>query len=563
MKTVVALSVSLAFLVLAICAPAHAQSNGPAGSTTPASWSEAAVISSGWETWPSINSDGTRVVALDADPNVIDGQKQIVLFERTAAGWGGPQVVASNGAAQDIGWLPQYTHPVLSGDGRTVAYLGATGQSAPDPQYAIYVIDQIDGTWGAPVAIPTGLLNPHYFLALRGDGDAVVYNSYLFWDPVWPMYVSERSIGAWGEQRQLSDEWGGADPTMSADGTAVAYLATNSRLMFVEKVGDTWTAPALLVDNDPDQSNLEYPAISADGRSIFYWRVQLEPAGGYYIRMAKDLYVLRRQGTGWTAPMKVTATAVIPNMSIDAPAATDAHGMRVIYSRPRAEGDVIVGATLEMTEFINGAWTAPTAVTDFMYYATDKYPRLSEDGKRLVYEAAHYIYNGTHGLREKTTVVAPPAPPAPTVVTGTIEAGTAANFVAGSTLLTFPANAFASTVVLTYTQEATVGALAVGRLAPVGYAFAVTATYSDSGQPAALAPGSTYTVTIDLAGIALGSMSEAALQLYWWDGAGWSQTGITSSVDITGDRLIASVDRLGRFAVFGVTRDLYLPLVRR
>jgi hypothetical protein len=180
MKPVIALSVSLVFLILAICAPAQAQSNEPAGPTALASWSEATMISSGWEIWPSINSDGTRVVALDADPNVADGQKQIVYFERAAAGWAGPRVLANNGAAHDIGFLPQYTHPVISGNGRTVAYLGATGQSAPDPQHAIYGIDQTDGVWGAAYAIPTNLLSPRYRLALDWIGNTVVYNSYLF-----------------------------------------------------------------------------------------------------------------------------------------------------------------------------------------------------------------------------------------------------------------------------------------------------------------------------------------------------------------------------------------------
>lgn len=563
MKTVVALSVSLAFLILVICAPAHAQSSGPAGLAASAPWSEAVVVSSGWETWPSINSDGTRVVALDADPAVSHGQKRIVFFERTAAGWGGPQVVASNGAAQDSGWLPQYTHPVLSGDGRTVAYLGATGQSAPDPQYAVYVVDQTDGAWGAPVAVPTGLLNPHYFLALRGDGDAVVYNSYLLWDPVWPMYVSERSVGAWGERRQLSNEWGGAEPAMSADGTAMAYLATNSRLMFVEKIGDAWAAPVLLVDNNPDESNLEHPTISADGRSIFYWKVQLEPAGGYYLRTAQDLYVLRRQGTGWTAPMKVTATSVIPNAPTDAPAATDAHGTRVIYSRPRAEGDLIVGATLEMTEFISGAWTAPAAVTDFMYYANDKHSRLSEDGKRLVYEADHYTYNGTHGLREKTTAADPPAPEQPALVQGLIWAATPTNFVAGSTMLSFPAGAFTSTVQLTYTQLATAGALAADQLVPLGYEFELSAIYTDTGKAASIAPGGGYTISIERSAINLGLVSSTTVQLYRWNGAGWTQEGITPDEEISGTRIVARADRLGRFAVFGHVRSLYLPLVMR
>lgn len=560
MKTVVAVSAVLALLVVAIGAVAHAQTGESAGPLTPVQWSEAISVSSGWETYPSINSDGTRVVALDNDPNVSATGKRIVYFERTAAGWTGPQALANNGVMQATGFLPQQTHPVISRDGRTVAYLGVTGQSYPNPYYGVYLIDR-PAAWGTAYLLPTGL-DPHYYLALSGDGNAVVYGSYLFWDPVWPMYVSERTSGGWGAPHQISDQNGGAIPTMSADGTAVVYLGTNSRLMFVEKIGDSWAAPVLLMDNNPDQTDLEYPTLSADGRSLFYWKVELESAGGYYIRKAQDLYVMRRQGTGWTAPMKVTATPVIPNTSIDAPAATDAHGTRVIYSRPRVEGDLIVGVVLEMTEFVNGAWTAPTPVTDFLYYAYDKYPRLSEDGKRLIYEAAHYTYNGTHGLREKTTVAAPPPLPQPTVVAGTV-ASAAVSFVAGSTALIFPTNTFTSAVRLTYTQLAPAAALSADRLVPAGYEFELSGVYSDTGRAASIAPGGGYMISIDRSAVAPGLMSWTTLQIYRWDGVGWTQEGITPMAETTGTRIVARADRLGRFAVLGNVRSLYLPLVRR
>ncbi|MCX7669496.1 MAG: hypothetical protein N2439_05430, partial [Anaerolineae bacterium] len=246
----------------------------------------------------------------------------------------------------------------------------------------------------------------------------------------------------------------------------------------------------------------------------------------------------------------------------DAPAATDAHGTRVIYSRPRAEDDRIVGTFLEMTEFVNGAWTAPDAVTTFQYYANDKYPRLSEDGQRLIYQADHYTYNGTHGLREKTTVAAPPMPPQPPVVTGTL-GGAATTFVAGATALTFPTNTFTSTVLLTYTQLAPAGALAADRLVPVGYEFALAAVYSDTGKAAAIAPGGGYTISIERSAIDPGLVSRTTLQLYRWNGAGWTQEGVVPGEEVTGTRLIAWTDRLGRFAVWGHVRSLYLPLVMR
>lgn len=560
MRRLIAASALLFVLIASASAPAAAEPAAPARTQA---WSEATEISSGWETRPDINADGTAVVALNNHPDQADGHKQIVYFARSAAGWSGPQVLASNGVAQETGMLPQYTHPLLSGAGRTVAYLGATGQSAPAAQYAVYVLDREEAGWTAPYELPTGLLNPHYHLALSADGNAVVYHSYLFGDPVWPLYVMNRVIGGWGAPVQLSNAWGGGSPTMSADGTAVAYGATNSRLMFVEKIGDDWLAPVLLVDNNPDQFVLENPTLSADGRALFFWKVKLTPAGGFYVRTEQDLYVVRRQGTGWTAAMKITATPVIPSTPIDAPAATDAHGTRVIYSRPRRENDTIIGAVLEMTEFIGGAWTAPTAVTDFKYYASDKYPQLSWDGKRLIYQADHYLYDGTHGLRERTTAAAPTLLPQPAVVTGTLGAG-AATFVAGATALTFPTNTFTSTVMFTYTQLATLAAQSAGALVPVGYEFELSAVYSDTLQAAAIAPGAGYQVAIDYDALRPGAISPTTLQLYRWTGVDWTQEGIMPGVEVTGTRLIARVDRLGRFAVFGrMKMRVFLPVIVR
>ena len=125
----------------------------------------------------------------------------------------------------------------------------------------------------------------------------------------------------------------------------------------------------------------------------------------------------------------------------------------------------------------------------------------------------------------------------------------------------FPAGTFTDTVVITHTLRLLSEAPSPGDLIGIGHFFDVTAIYSDTGQPAQLAPGQIYTVTVQYTEAEKGPAIENTLGLYWWDGGDWSQQGITSSVNLTDNLVTAQVEHLSLFAVLGETRRVYLPLV--
>jgi hypothetical protein len=127
----------------------------------------------------------------------------------------------------------------------------------------------------------------------------------------------------------------------------------------------------------------------------------------------------------------------------------------------------------------------------------------------------------------------------------------------------FPANTFTSAVILTHTFRPAAQAPSTGNLLGVNHFYQLNAVYSDTRQPAQIAPGQSYSVSIQYTDTDLGAAIENSLQLYYWDGVYWSPQGITSTVNITRNVLVAQVDHLSLFAVLGETRQIYLPLLRR
>ena len=79
---------------------------------------------------------------------------------------------------------------------------------------------------------------------------------------------------------------------------------------------------------------------------------------------------------------------------------------------------------------------------------------------------------------------------------------------------------------------------------------------------ARVAPGLSYTAAITYTNI--GPVIENdKLGLYWWDqdASQWSQQGITSTVNITDNVIIAQVNHFSTFAVLGESNLIFLPVV--
>lgn len=99
-------------------------------------------------------------------------------------------------------------------------------------------------------------------------------------------------------------------------------------------------------------------------------------------------------------------------------------------------------------------------------------------------------------------------------------------------------------------------------LTGIGHVFDVTAVYSDTGQPAQLAPGQAYTLTVQYTDTEKGPAIESTLALYWWDGSQWVKED-SSVVDTAANTITATPNHFSRWAVLGETRRVYLPLVMR
>ncbi len=130
----------------------------------------------------------------------------------------------------------------------------------------------------------------------------------------------------------------------------------------------------------------------------------------------------------------------------------------------------------------------------------------------------------------------------------------------GQVGLIFPSGSFTDTVNITYShllydQD-------TGELAGIGHTFDVTAVYSDTGQPAQLAPGQTWTITVHYEDAERGLVAESTLAFYYWDGSRWVREP-SSVVDTVANTVTAHPDHLSLWAVLGETKRVYLPLVMR
>jgi hypothetical protein len=130
----------------------------------------------------------------------------------------------------------------------------------------------------------------------------------------------------------------------------------------------------------------------------------------------------------------------------------------------------------------------------------------------------------------------------------------------GNTNLIFPSGAFTQTVNLTYRQL--LYDENVGGLVGIGHIFDISAVYSDTGETASLAPGQTFTVTVQYSDTEMGPALEDTLALYSWDGTTWIREA-TSTLDLVNNLITATPNHLSLWAVLGETRHIYIPVVGR
>jgi hypothetical protein len=92
--------------------------------------------------------------------------------------------------------------------------------------------------------------------------------------------------------------------------------------------------------------------------------------------------------------------------------------------------------------------------------------------------------------------------------------------------------------------------------------FDLTAVFTPSGEPAVLASGKTYNLTVSYTDQERGPVKEDTLALHFWDGANWVKEP-SSVVNGVANMVSATPNHFSRWAVLGETEVVYLPLVLR
>jgi hypothetical protein len=123
-----------------------------------------------------------------------------------------------------------------------------------------------------------------------------------------------------------------------------------------------------------------------------------------------------------------------------------------------------------------------------------------------------------------------------------------------------PAGAFSQTVRLTQTVGFQRDVAPAGPLASTNHWFDIAAAYASTGAPADLQQP--MTVTIHYAEAERAGLVEESLGLYRSQGQAWLPAA-SDSLDVSANIITATVDVLGRWALLGETRRVYLPLAIR
>lgn len=224
------------------------------------------------------------------------------------------------------------------------------------------------------------------------------------------------------------------------------------------------------------------------------------------------------------------------------------------YAISWALGVVTSGDYAYVSDYYGGLYIVN--ITDPANPVQDGYYSTGATGANQVAASGFYVYVTAGGYGMPILWFAPPVSASIPTSGGSFTSG------ADHTTYTFPTGAFTDTVIITHTARFVGEVPSPGNMVGISHFFDVTAVYSSTGQPAQLALGQIYTVTVQYTEAEKGPAIENTLALYWWNGSQWVKEP-SSTVDTTNNTVTATPNHLSLWAVLGETRQVYLPLVLR
>lgn len=182
---------------------------------------------------------------------------------RTTDGWGAPERVSLGGDFSDL-------YPSISRNGRRMvfsSYRPVPGATNGKSNAHLWYVDRTNGTWSAPVFMRRASTVGHYHSWVEFGFDGAVY--------------FRRTTPDWKKTETLRSRWSGSEYT------APELYAEAERWK-------GWRGDVNIVGGLP----------GPDGTVIFLDVATRNPATG---RSASDIWVSRKRGNDWTAPMRLGA----------------------------------------------------------------------------------------------------------------------------------------------------------------------------------------------------------------------------------------------------------------
>jgi Tol biopolymer transport system component len=242
--------------------------------------------------WVAFRSDATNLV-----PGDTNGRSDIFVRDRTTGTTQRVSVATGGGQATGDQYSGNSTDPVISGDGRYVAFVSDAANLVPgDTNFSqdVFLRDRTAGTTTRISVSTAGVEGdyPSYEPTISADGRYIAYTSWatnlvpgdnnwspdiLLWDRIAAattrISVSTTGGDSYGESRQ---------PAISADGRYVAFASSSPNLttpftyngfeIFVRDLATATTSALSYATNGAEANSDSFsPAISADGRYVSYY----------------------------------------------------------------------------------------------------------------------------------------------------------------------------------------------------------------------------------------------------------------------------------------------------
>jgi len=385
----------IAIVILMFLAPAPAHAEGIFTDKTE-------VKNGTFERFLDASDDASCAVSIDASSEGYD--RTITYYKHSSNGWTS-QVVASNGIKQSFPLME--THPVISGNGKTIVFLGKSEDGTR--LYEVTILP--DGTLSSPKiidSVPDGWFGTG--LDINYSGDLVVYvcgNGDGWFGGTATLYYIEKKSGVWTLPRPVFNASGSnyqgasASPSLDKWGDSIAWAQSSyqSDVFYAKKTSDGFGEPQILTST-PENETLV--SLSRDGNTVSYIREYTENS----VYTGKDICAAKNVSGEWRPEQTINSSKETISALYDSKPTMNESGTRLVYNSFYMSGDTITHARLKMSQYEDGNWTSPVEISDTSWFY-DEDPNLSEDGKKLIFPSSSSVYT-------MTTSVAPPDGTIPT-----------------------------------------------------------------------------------------------------------------------------------------------------